>query len=80
MLAEVTGTEVVAAVGTVFVSPFGGAAVVFVLNKVLFSFFPANVLFAAFAHVPFIFVDCGSVLPDLPLFKFIKSATASFSG
>jgi hypothetical protein len=80
VLAEVAGAEVVAEGGTVFMSPFGGAAVVFVMKKVLFRFFPADFLFAAFAHVPFVFVDCDSVLSDLPFFKFVEGATAFFSG
>jgi hypothetical protein len=76
-LPQLAAGEMVAAAGTVFLAPFGRAAIVFIVKEVVFGFFPVNDPSEPFAHIPFVLIDGMAVLPNLPFIK-IPMGLATF--
>jgi hypothetical protein len=68
-LPQLTVAEMVASLGAVFLAPFGRAAIVFIVKEVVFGFFPWDVSSEPLTHVPFVFIDGMSVLPNLPFIE-----------
>jgi hypothetical protein len=68
-LPEFAGREMVATNGTVFFTPLGSTAIVFVVKEVVFGFFPGNVSAEPFAHVPSVLIDGMAVLANLPFIE-----------
>lgn len=69
--------EMVTASGAVFLAPFRCASIVFIVEKVVFSFFPVDDPAEPFAHIPLVLVDGMAVLPNLPFIEITMSFAAA---
>ena len=66
VLSQFAAGEMVTAARAVFLAPFGRAAVISIVKKVVFGFLPVDNPSQSFAHIPFVFIDGMAVLPSLP--------------
>jgi hypothetical protein len=69
VLPQFTAGVMVAASRAVFFAPFGSAAIISIVEKVVFGFFPVDRPSEPFTHVPFVLIDGMAVLPNLPFIK-----------
>ena len=69
VLPQLATGEMVAAARAVFLAPFGGAAIVFIVKEVVFGFLPVDNPSQPFAHKPLVLIDGMAVLPNLPFIK-----------
>ena len=69
VLPQFAAGEMVAAPCAVFLAPFGSAAVITIVEKVVFGFFPVDNPSEPFTHIPLVLIDGMAVLPNLPFIK-----------
>ena len=69
VLPQFAAGVMVTAARAVFLAPFGRAAIVFIVKKVVFGFFPVDNPSEPFTHIPLVLIDGMAVLPNLPFIK-----------